>query len=395
MADKSITLKILATGDQALRTVRQVTGDIDKSLKQSEIGLTTYGRAWQRAQSIARVGGLAMAAGFTAAAGAIAVAVNSAIDEADRFNELSAQLGIGTEKLSAYAYAAKLSATDIETLNPALQRLTKNMAAAMDDSSRQAQLFKAIGVSAVDASGQMRSLDSVVEDVAELFKTLPDGPEKTALALELLGKQGAGAIEFFNNGKDGLRELTDEAAAFGLIVSKETAVAAAQFNDRLDQLTFAGKGFAMQLAQEALPHLNAFTEDLVDVVRDGALAREAVGGITSSITGMIQAVRGAASSWDEFRNSGFGWFVGQLNEGATRINPVTRIAQDVQASFRNRGRAEGQSEEDQGNALRELGDIAIGVYGRMQEAVTKLTQANKDSAASTDDVSEGLRLYLA
>lgn len=314
MADKSITLKILATGDQAIRAVRQVTGDIDKNLKQSEISLTSYGRAWQRAQSVARVGALAMAAGFTAAAGALSMAVNSAIDEADRFNELSKQLGIGTEKLSAYAYAAKLSATDLETLNPALQKLTRNMAAAMDGSSRQAQLFKAIGVSAVDASGHMRSLDAVVEDVAEVFKTLPDGPQKTALALELLGKQGAGAIEFFNNGRDGLRELTDEAAAFGLIVSKETATAAAEFNDRLDQLTFVGKGFAMQLAQEALPHLNKFTDYMLDVVRDGTAARETVDTIATGVRSLGKAMSftvGMMGSLIEDLNSMGDWLAQQ------------------------------------------------------------------------------------
>ena len=62
---------------------------------------------------------------------------------------------------------------------------------------------------------------------------MEDGAGKTALAIKLFGKSGADLIPLLNQGRAGIKELTDEAAKLGIVISTETAAKAEQFNDTL------------------------------------------------------------------------------------------------------------------------------------------------------------------
>jgi hypothetical protein len=51
-----------------------------------------------------------------------------------------------------------------------------------------------LGIKTRDASGKLRSTQDVLGDLAERFATMPDGPVKTAIAIDALGKSGADLI---------------------------------------------------------------------------------------------------------------------------------------------------------------------------------------------------------
>lgn len=76
-------------------------------------------------------------------------------------------------------------------------------------------------------------------DVAELFSLLPDGANKTALAVKLFGRSGAELIPLLNQGKEGLAEFDKLASDLGLTLDKETGKAAEDFNDNLTKLKLA------------------------------------------------------------------------------------------------------------------------------------------------------------
>lgn len=127
--------------------------------------------------------GVALGLAFTAAATAVVYAVKQAIDNADKLNDISIRLGIGAEALSTYAYAAKQSGTDIESLSTGLTRFTKNIAAAADAGSSQGKVFAALGVDVKDAAGNLRSVEDLLPEIADRFKTLKNPTLESALAL--------------------------------------------------------------------------------------------------------------------------------------------------------------------------------------------------------------------
>lgn len=209
----------------------------------------------KRAKSIearAKKMGMALGVALAAAGAAAAVGVRDAINAADKLNDMSAKLGIGVDKLSAWGYAAGQAGTDIATLETGLTKLNKAIAEGMDAGSAQAKVFDALGIS-IDAASDATSL---LPQIADRFAGIESAATKTKLAMELFGKSGAELIPFLEQGAGGLAELEARAAELGIVLDTKTAKAAGEFNDRLDDLKAVTDGLWNQLAGALLPALN-------------------------------------------------------------------------------------------------------------------------------------------
>jgi lambda family phage tail tape measure protein len=123
--------------------------------------------------------------------------------------------------------------------------------------------LKALGVSAVDASGQIRPTEQVLLDLADKFSAMPDGADKAALAIKLFGKEGVSLIPLLNQGREGITALMEEAERFGLVISSQTAQAAELLNDNLDRLRSMLEGVHRQLGAAVIPVLADFTEQVI------------------------------------------------------------------------------------------------------------------------------------
>jgi hypothetical protein len=213
----------------------------------------------------------------------------NAVNNADRLDELSSRLGISTEQLSAWGYAAKLSGTDLESLTGSIQKFSKTVASAADANSRQGELFAALGINVKDAAGNLRDVEQLLPEVADRFKQLNNDTTEAALAQELFGRSGAELLEFLNRGSDGLRELGDEAKNLGGIIDGDTAKAAAAFNDELDKLRISTNGYFTSIAREVLPALT----DLIREFRVATTQGEALGRTATLIKGAFDALTSA------------------------------------------------------------------------------------------------------
>jgi hypothetical protein len=212
----------------------------------------------------AAIAGAAIGAAFAAAAAAMGYAIKRAIDDADRLDELSQSLGVSVESLSALRYAAELSGVSIESFSTAIKMLSVNIArfASGDTTTASARVFTALGISVLDASGKIKSADAIMLEIAAKFALYADGATKTAAAMALFGKAGAAMIPFLNAGRDGIKQLTDEAAKLGIVISGQTAAAAGKFNDTLHSLSVIFGATALKLMESLLPALQAFADYL-------------------------------------------------------------------------------------------------------------------------------------
>lgn len=125
-------------------------------------------------------------------------------------------------------------------------------------------MFKALKIDALDPlSGTLKNTGVLFSEFANVFAGLPDGPEKTALALKVFGKAGAELIPLLNEGQSGIAAYTSELERLGGVVTPEAAAQADQFNDNLDKLKVAVGGLALQVAGDLLPDMIALTESFV------------------------------------------------------------------------------------------------------------------------------------
>ena len=191
-------------------------------------------------------------------AGAVAgfsALVKHQLDVADATGKMAQRLGVSTEFLSAMGYAAKSNGADLQALDSSLQTLAQNQLKAAAGQKQYAAAFAAAGVSIRDARGNLRSLADMLPDIAERFRTMPDGPNKAALAVRLLGSEGAKLIPMLNQGASGLAAMSDEAARLGLVLDQQATDQATALNDQLDRLKNVAAGAANRLIADLLPSI--------------------------------------------------------------------------------------------------------------------------------------------
>lgn len=193
----------------------------------------------------------------TAAAAALVGAVKSAADYGDQLDNMSQRTGVAVEELAKLQYAAKLSDTSTEALSKGIGNLSKLMVGAAAGGAESGALFERFGISLRNTDGTMRSTTEVLYDLSDVFTAMPDGPQKTALAMEFFGKKlGQELIPLLNQGGAGLRAMGDEAERLGLVLNAEQTKAAADFNDNLDRLGQLSKSVAVSIGNALIPALN-------------------------------------------------------------------------------------------------------------------------------------------
>ena len=207
--------------------------------------------------------GLIAGAGIAAAGVGITALVLPVANTADELANLAQKTGVSVEALSALTYVAQMSDTDLQGLVKGLQRLSVAMFDTQVQGEEGSAALKALGVSAVDASGQIRPTEQVLLDLADQFANMPDGADKAALAIKLFGKEGMSLIPLLNQGRAGITALMEEAERFGLVINSQTAQAAELLNDNLDRLRGMLEGVQRQIGAAVIPVLADFTEQVI------------------------------------------------------------------------------------------------------------------------------------
>ncbi len=106
--------------------------------------------------------GLAIGVAATAAAAGYANMVKGAIDAADSAYTMRQRLGLSTEALTTFQFAAKTNNVEVNTLNSSLN----HFADTRDARGRRLETIRAgfrdMGVSVTDASGKVKSIDQLL-----------------------------------------------------------------------------------------------------------------------------------------------------------------------------------------------------------------------------------------
>lgn len=225
------------------------------------------------------VNGVLANLGVAVSVAGLTAMVKSAIDTGDALDEMSQRVGVSVETLSVWKPAAEQSGVSGESFEKGLRKLSTTMLEAATGSEDAARNFAAVGVEFKNQDGTLRATDQVLLDLAERFKAMPDGAEKTALAVQLFGKSGAELIPFLNQGRDGINELAAEMQALGVQMSSETAAQAGNFNDALDKLKLATTSIGNQIIASLLPALNDMAGGMVESAKQGGTLRAILDGV--------------------------------------------------------------------------------------------------------------------
>jgi len=257
-----VAVKITADPSGFVKGATVVQGSLAKLQAQMTGFQAVAAKGLSSAGIVTGLAGVTVAA--TAVSGALVAATKAAVEYGNQLDATSQRTGVAVEDLAKLQYAAKLSETSAEALTSGLIKLSPKITAAAAGAPESAKLFQQFGIAVRNADGSVRGASDVLADLADVFSTMPDGPQKTALAVEFFGKKmGAELIPLLNQGKDGLKALGDEAVRLGLVLNEKQTKAAAELDDNLDKLAQSSKATSIAIGNFLIPSLNNFLNTML------------------------------------------------------------------------------------------------------------------------------------
>lgn len=243
------------------------------------LGLQTDPKAKGEASAFGKIlGGVtaaAVAAGaaLVAAAGAVqAYAMNQA-EAIDRAGKMADAFGINFQAFQELEYAAQKSGAEIEEFRRDLENLSKTL---VDNDA-----LKEMGISAKDATGNLKSTDQVLMDIAKKFETLSKG-EQNAFTDKLT--LSPSALKLLQQGAGGLEKLRAEARSLGIVLDDNAKNKAARFQSSLHNTRSVVDGLGKAISVGLLPGM----ADVLDKFTDWIVANRTF--ISSSITQVVEGV---------------------------------------------------------------------------------------------------------
>lgn len=223
------------------------------------------------------LGGLKSMAGPIAAVAAGFGIAHIVEDSTKAFEDLAGSVktmqrisGGSVEEVSGLAGAMKLAGVNADNVTGAITIFSKKLGAAGQDAKATAAMNNLFGESIKDANGHVKSMAELLPGIADKFKELPNGAEKTALATQLFGRAGAQMIPVLNQGSEGIAELTAKAKEMGLTLDDTAMNSFTESRKAQREFQATMQGLSVTLGQAFLPVLeavqNAFRDFLIPLI---------------------------------------------------------------------------------------------------------------------------------
>ena len=271
--DALLRIKADVTGEGQVTAMSRAVGGLTSAAGKVSGGLRG---------TLSAVGGLSGAMGslvpLVSGAGLVGLG-KSAIDAADDMNDLAQKTGVSVEQLSRFKQAAAASGTDIDSVGTAMIKYGKNAASTGKANEKLVAALDELGISSKDAAGNLKSSDQVMLEVADRFKAMPDGANKSRIAIDLFGKAGANLVPLLNGGSDAVKSLT-------ATMTTPFAKASDAFNDKLASIQGKLGQVGASVGSALLPALNL----LSDVVIGLANGFTALPGPIQALIGVVAAL---------------------------------------------------------------------------------------------------------
>ncbi len=151
----------------------------------------------QEIQDIVKGLGEALIVAF--AVDAIRDFVNEIVELGHDAERTAVQLGMTASEVAKLNDLADAGGVSHDEMRRAAVKLIGAMKDSKDETTEQAAAFRALGISQDQVAAGMKNLDGFLRTVGGRMSTFADGPNKTALAVTLLGKTGGDLIPVMNS----------------------------------------------------------------------------------------------------------------------------------------------------------------------------------------------------
>lgn len=283
------TLLFETDADEAAKKVDDLGESLEDAGKSGESAARGLDQANAEAASgVDAFNGLAKSVGGLVAAylswQAISAAVLGQAVATDEVGKFADTMGLAIEEVDAWSEAAIRSGGSADGFRNSVESLNEKLGDfALTGGGEAAEVLARLGVSAMDASGRIRPVTSVMLDLADSFQSL-SSRESFALGKRLGLDQGT--ILMLQQGRSAVEALVEQQRQLGGR-TKEGYEASAKFNDTLADTQRIFVGWADAANQRILPILTDIMVGFQAVVDWASEHEDVVKGFFIAIAGVV------------------------------------------------------------------------------------------------------------
>lgn len=264
-----------------------------------------------------------------AGTGGIGLFVEKSLEMADTIGKTADKLGVSTDALQEYRYAASLAGVEQNTLDMALQRFTRRTAEAAQGKGELKAVLEQYNIAVKDATGRTRNHEEVLNDLADVIAGTESESERLRIAFKAFDSEGAALVNLLKNGSAAMNKVRQDARDLGIVMNEDLVRNSEKATDELEKLTRVLKVNFMSAAAGLAPEIAEVAKSTTDwwIVNQQVIKQDVAGwvsGVTEAVKIGIKPLQAWADLWKTL-----GWMSG----GGKGIMPgfEDTIAEQIQA----------------------------------------------------------------
>ena len=260
MSDSWQLKAILSAQDQMSPALKQIA----LAAKNTRKYLLDIGTAGGK---LAGAVGLPLTAITGAMAGFSVVGIKSAVVGFAQFGEsvynASKRTGTSVEMIQRMKYVAEQAGVPMEALEGSMGKLNVRLGDAANGGNKKvAELLKRLGISARDATGQVRSGIDVLPELADGFKRNTNEATRARMGMALFGKGYQQLMPLLVDGSEGLNESLERFKILkGVGMDENVINNAKNLNKEFRDLDAITRSFQMTIGRELAPVIGPMVKD--------------------------------------------------------------------------------------------------------------------------------------
>ena len=219
-----------------------------------------------------KVASLGVAFGTLGVAAGAAI-VRSQMNTIDALGKTADKIGTTTEALGAMRHAAAITGVATTTLDMSLQRFVRRTSEASVGMGEARGAFRELGID-VQSFNQL-PLEEQIGTIADKMGTLKSQTDRVRIAQKLFDSEGVAMVQMLAEGSAGLKEMSEEAGALGILLDRADVAQIEAANDSLTRSGVVIDGLINQFSVGLAP----FVEEAANMMRQAALDTEDFGSI--------------------------------------------------------------------------------------------------------------------
>src|SRR3990167_5842183 len=270
------------------------SGEFDRGLDKARRNLRTAGKdfdtqgarmerlGFRIGRSIRTIAAATVAIGIGLVTRELSHLIRSGLDYASSLEEQAEQLGVTTDQLQEYRYAASQVGITTEQLDKGLAFLTRTLGELQQGAKAPNDALERLGFTQKQmAEIAAKGAGGAIPMLADALAKIKDPAEKAAIAADLFGaKLGGKFLTLMHGGSQAINNLRDAAHEFGIVLSEQQIQNADATADKLGRLKMV------------------LQARIAGVIADNA---EAIGRLADSLANLIDKALKAAGAWLQFR----------------------------------------------------------------------------------------------